>query len=196
MVTVAGQQEGQMTINTFYYADAGAALAANTEITIANGWLTNVGGLYNGAISTDWVMKSIKVQCITSPARIPQFATAVLPASGGGPAIHEPTQIAGIIQRRTGIKGQSGRGRVMIPCVPSGWTVNSTIVLGAAVAAYTALANAIAANMVIGGITYTPGVLSRRPVAGLPAFGFAPLISATPVYLLGTVRRRRIGRGK
>src|ERR1700738_5303354 len=116
-VSVIGSIENQSTINTFYYWDNAAALISTSEQNISNGWQTALLGPYRACISADWGMQAIKVQCLTSQQRVPLLDTSVVGNAGTAPAGHAPTEVAAIMQRKTNFKGQSGRGRIMLPAV-------------------------------------------------------------------------------
>jgi hypothetical protein len=68
------------------------------------------------------------------------------------------------------------------------------ITVAAGMTAYNTLATQMAAVLPAGSVQFTPGVISKPPKTKI--LGFAPLTSVIPNFLLGTIRRRRIGRGK
>lgn len=189
-VAVIGDLEGQTTINTFYYNDGGATLNSTSEQTLATAFRTALMTLYKAACSSDWTWTGVKVSCLTSPARMPVIDVTGAGA-GTGPAGHEPSQIGVVIMRLSGVKGQAGRGRVTIPAVPSGWVTGSLLTTGAA---HLSLAGGMLATFVSGAVTYTPMVVSRKNKAG-PTLGAATVLRTTVGSVLGSVRRRKIGKG-
>lgn len=193
-VKIKGSIEGQMTISNFYYEDTQTPGSGTLAIQQAlfNG-LTVVGNLvpkYEACLSVDWVANSIIIDSPNNQA----LAAYVQPWStaAGGPTGHEPTEVAAVILKQTSLKGQCGRGRVELPAVPTAWVGSSQLTT---TTAYQALAGQMIAQVVNGGYTFTPGIYSRgtRQVR-LP--GFTALVSCAVTTLLGTIRRRKIGRGK
>jgi hypothetical protein len=176
-------------VNTFYYADGGAALSPTTEAVLGTGWLGSIGVAFMAAISSDYLMQTVKVQCLTTPTRMP--AIGVVNVAAGGPAGHEPLTVGVTIQRLTGIKGQSGRGRITVPAVPTAWVTNSVLT---STALHTALAAAIGTGFVAGGVTYTAQLASRGNRKG-PSLGASPILTTRLDLVLGSARRRKINRG-
>lgn len=191
-VTLFGSIENQLTINTFYYRDQGAALTSLSESNLSTGFAASVLGAFAACCSADWSYNQIKVQCLTTPARQPYLGVSSGP--GTGPSTHEPTTVCGVIIRRTGIKGQSGRGRIAVPA-PSTSLVTSSSLSAGLITTYNALCVAMVTPFTAGGVTWTPGVVSRKNKAG-PPLGYADLTSCQTRTLLGTCRRRKVGRGK
>lgn len=191
-VIVQGLVEGQVTINTFYYADGGGALIAATEQNIAAGWITAFGAQFRAACSSDWTLTSVKVLCLTSPNRMPFVSVQSL--AGTGPAGHEPTQIGFVVVRKSGVRGQAGRGRVTMPAMPTTWVTGSILsALGiTGVGAFQAMPST---GFVASTVTYTAQIVSKKNKSG-PALGASPVLTSIASPTVGTVRRRKLGRGK
>jgi len=191
-VIVRGLIEGQMTINTFYYDDQGAALSTTSESNLAGGFITANWVAYRACLSSDWTATDIQVKCLTDITRATYINTTITGNAGTGPAGHEPTYVAAVLLRLTKYKGQCGRGRIGLPAVPTSWVTASTITTATA---YTTLAALLTANFVAGGTTYVNALWSRGPRPSR-AVGAAPLTQVLVSTKLGTVRRRKLGRGR
>jgi hypothetical protein len=189
-VAALGTVEGQMTVNTFYYWDSGEALTALSESALEAAWVGTYQTPYVACMSSDWALTGYRVSCVTTPTRAPLIAS--VNAAGTGPAGHEPTEIAAVVLRRTLFRGQCGRGRFSLPAVPTSWVTNSRITT---FTAYNAFLTATAANLTSGAHTWIPYLVSHGPRTGR-ALGAAQLVSQQIMSLLGTIRRRKIGRGK
>lgn len=190
-ITIYGSIEGQQTVNTFYYADGGVALASNSEALLIAAWKTANKALFLATVSQDWTMVSIKCQCLTSPTRIPVYSTENSPATG--PTGHEPTTVAVTIDRLSLIKGQAGRGRISMPGVPTAW-VTASSVNGTGQTFYTSFLPVLTTGFVSGAITYVALVVSRKNKSG-PLLGASPVSGAVLRVVLGSCRRRKLGRG-
>ncbi len=194
-VRMIGTVEGQLTINTFFYLDTNGP---NTgTVTIANSLVTafmGAGGvepLYIACMSADWSLQGYTVDSPNNP-----FLSTVqgtFGAVGGGPNGHEPTTVGVVISRFSAIKGQCGRGHITLPAVPTAWVTASTLTN---TTAHTALANKLSADLVQGGNTFTPCIYSRAGSHYQPQKGAAAVEAALVRTTLGTVRRRKLGRGK
>lgn len=191
-LVVRGEIENQLTINTFYYADGGVALTPTTEADIATAWVTLNGLQYRNFLSSDWTGTDVKVQCLTSPSRMPGYANYASP--GGGPAGHEPTNVGVTFLRMSGIKGQAGRGRITTPAVPSGWVTASTLNATGDTAA-AAFGPLLDTAFLAGARTMTPQIVSRHNKNG-PPLGASPVLSWNVNRTMGSCRRRKLGRGK
>lgn len=199
-VSLIGAIENQLTINNFYYQDGNQALiggASPTESDMANAFIgTGPYSQIRQASSTDWTSLTLRVACISQPARIPWIVQLGPPNAGTITGGHEPTTVAAIISRYTGTRGQSGRGRVYLPGVPTA-NVASSSITAAGVTAYNAVVSSMLATLTGTTRSFTPGLVSRRGVVlSQGNFPFAPLTSGQLRTVLGTVRRRRLGRGK
>jgi hypothetical protein len=191
-VVVQGTIDSQMTINTFYFADGGAALIANSEFNIGAGWVAAFGTLFRASVSSDWSSLLVKVQCLTTPTRIPGVTSWI--TSGTGPAGHAPTTVCVTCYRGSNVKGQAGRGRFSLPAVPLSWLTSSAI-NATGVTALNATVTSLGTGFTASGVTYVQQIVSRKNKNG-PVLGAAPLLTQGYRTLTGTCRRRKIGRGK
>lgn len=198
-ISMIGSLEGQLTVNNFYYQDGGQVLAGGgspTELELVTAFHTGVFAYLRACISSDWTLTGYRVAVLTTPSRIPYFNLPTQNNTATGAAGHEPTTISSLFSRYSGVRGQSGRGRVYIPAVPTVIVVASQIAT-ASFGAFQSAASQMSAPQVATSRTYTPGVVSRRGVAqGGANYGFSPLTSCVARQLLASTRRRRIGRGK
>lgn len=194
-LAVVGQIEQQMTVNLFYYHDNRPfsegvnAIHANN---LYNAFVAAAGPWEDlkGAISADWASVEIRVDSPTSP----DFGTQIYPQGSIGlaPAGHEPTTVAAIISKHTTLKGQCGRGHLALPGVPTAWVTASKITT---LTAYESLATTLLSAITTGADTFTPIVWSKGTRTN-PSKGYTEIINFAVKPILGTVRRRKLGRGK
>jgi len=194
-LAVVGSIEGQMTINNFFYHDGIAITSGVTGIVQNNLYNAFVGASgpwdeYKGALSADWTSVEIRVDSPTSL----DFGTAIYPqgAAGLGAGGHEPTTVAVILSKLTELKGQCGRGHWALPAVPSSVVLNSTL---SNLTAYNNLKTALLATLTLGGTSFKPVVFSKG-TKQTPRIGYSEIGAITVRPVLGTCRRRKLGRGK
>lgn len=190
-----GSIEGQLTIDTFYYRGDSAAgtesLAMQINLVTA---LELAGGMrdkYKACMSSDWTMESMLIDCPFIATLATLTAASVGP--GTGPAGHEPTTVATVISRFSKQKGQCGRGHVSLPAVPTAWVTSSMITSSTAYDAFVLTMGGVISG---GGHNFTPVIYSKGTRVSPKASGISDQINATLRDVLGTVRRRKLGRGK
>jgi hypothetical protein len=193
-ITAIGIVEGQETINTFYYycSTAGALTTADLIAALA-AWRAAFSAHYIAAMSSDWKSVNLIAACLTQPSLVTIDDFTWAGTNGGGPAGHEPTQVAVCVSRYTAFKGQHGRGRIYLPAVPTGWVTNSNVTT---VGAYVQIALDLALGFTANANIYVPAVVQRSKVSPRPVVGVAAVVEGTARFLTATIRRRRIGRGK
>lgn len=110
-----------------------------------------------------------------------------------------PDEIGGVIRKTSLLRGQHGRGRITVPCVPVTFTTPGTdpdVLNATGITAYNALATALGGNVTASGILFVP-VISTRPVLPATLVTKAQVIqSFAAITVLGTARRRKKGRGE
>jgi hypothetical protein len=186
--------ESQVCMNTFWYMDG--ASPGTGSLTIANSLITGLqvtGGLQSkflAAMSADCVLTAIEVDSPNNPSLIAALAQPL--AVGTGVAGHEPTYVGAVLNRQTAIKGQCGRGHITTIGVPTAWVTSSSLTT---TTAHAALATQMMAVITQGANTFTPALFSRGTRVSHVA-GCALLTGVFLRLLLGTVRRRKVGRGK
>lgn len=195
MFTFKGSIEGQFTINTFYYSAAVPAPTQAQLTTLSNNILTNLTTTYKAMLSADWTGNSSILTVVHRNDIMGIVGFSILGAPGTGPALHEPTTVAGLILRRSGVKGQHGRGRVSIPAVPTGWVTASSITVAAGLTAYSNFEVQMQLTASDGANTWTPCIAQRATTSPRLVIGFSPVLAVVTNPLLGTIRRRRLGRG-
>jgi hypothetical protein len=194
-VRIIGAIENQLTVSSFYYIDelgpGTATLAVGVALSIAFQGASAVFTKYCAAVSGDWLSSLVLVDSPTNPtlATIQNIDVAV----GTGPAGHEPTVVGAVVAKLTAVKGQCGRGHITTPAVPTAWVTGSNL---SNQTAHTNLANAMVAPLTGSGHTFTPCLYSPKGSHANPIKGYAPLTNCLVRTTLGTVRRRKLGRGK
>jgi hypothetical protein len=194
---IQGTIEGQMTLSTFMFNGFVPNPTQTQLTTLLSNISTGVFTKYTAMLSSDWlaVREMLKVVHRADIATV--ISTAHAASVGGRPAGHEPTEVAGIFLRTSGVKGQHGRGRVSVPAVYTG-DVSSSNWTGVALALVQA-----AFNLALVGVQYSDGTNNWQYCIGQRSnspprliVGAANVVTQTASLLLGTVRRRKIGRGK
>lgn len=191
------RQQGQVCINSFeVMGDAFAATPATNMNSLLTAWVLGNEALYLLCMTSMATLFRYTLQCISSNA----FATIEQAPSKPGTALGSPLplEMAAIIRKTGPFKGQHGRGRVFMPGIPVSFTTpatNPNLLNATGILAYQNLATSIVSPDVVGGITYKSCVSTRPIPPALVVTTAADTPVMTPVALLGTVRRRREGRG-
>lgn len=196
LVKIIGELELQQTVSTFYFMDDGTKADVTPEY-LATGLVACVegplglGSFFTSCCSMDWLFKRATCDSPTSPTVT--GAERLYTAQGVAPAGHLPTTVAATIQRRSIVKSQCGRGHLQVPAVPKIW-VNASVVSNTT--EYDALANAMLATFNVSSRLWTPVIWSAHGSWHAPTPGAAPLVTCKLFPTTGTVRRRKLGKGK
>lgn len=174
-----------------------------SEQNIAASWLANAAYTdLKNIIASDVTIDTIKVVCVSVTNRQP-YVTTPGAAGGAGTVVggHYNSELAGIISKYTPTKGQHGRGRNYYPGVPisfvtTGAGADCNHLNNTGATPYAALASALAAMSLADGANTAALAVYTRPGKGLPVTQAQVCSRVVAQTLLGTVRRRRIGRGK
>jgi hypothetical protein len=196
MYVIQGVIENQMTINTLMYSSA-VPNPTNTQLaTLLTNISANIISSFKALISADWNI----TQELLKVVHRNDIATVTLLTHanniGTRPAGHEPTEVAGVTLKYSGVKGQHGRGRMSTPGVYTGDVTNSQWT-GATITTNQGVFNAAALLTASDGSnTWTPCIGQRGSTPPRLIVGFTPIVKFSQPILLGTIRRRKIGRGK
>lgn len=200
-----GHIDNQIWLMTFDYISFTTGTPnSNAESNLANAWITNCGTAMRGCMAADVAFDTIKVTCLNLNTRQPFFAGSLAGMGNGTVAgTHIPSEMAMVLSKYTAFKGQHGRGRAYIPGCPSTFVTPGTDanrINATGQTAVNAFGVALLNTVSDGTNTYTIGV-TQRTTSGAPTQFGAVLKSAATgglviQTLLGTARRRRIGRGK
>lgn len=196
-ITVFSRAQAQVCMNTFeVMGDAFAASPATNMAAILAAWVLAVETQYRACLTTQSRIFRYNIQCISSNA--PASIDSLVNNPGTLAVDPLPIEMGALLKKTGPLKGQHGRGRVYMPSIPTTFTTPATEcnllnVLGQT--AYQALGNLIQAPVVVGGINYTPIVSPRPKPPAVVVTTAADITLHQPVALLGTVRRRREGRG-
>jgi len=191
-----GAIENQLTINTFYYGAAVPSPSPTQLATLLTNISTNIFAKYAACISADWSAMKETLDVVHRNDLNGASSTANAGTFGGRLAGHEPTEVAGVILRRCAVKGQHGRGRMSLPAISLNDVTSSRL---ANVVLFGLLALLVTAmqNVASDGVNnWTPVMAQRALVSPRLVIGSSPLSSVLFSTLLGTIRRRKIGRGK
>lgn len=193
---VVGSFENQLTISTFYYL-APLNNPTTAQLTTLLTSITSTMFLaYKNCVSSDWTCtkETLDVVHRNDIIGVQSLANANVP--GTRPSGHEPTEVASIIIRYSAFKGQHGRGRVSLPAASTADVTSSRLSSSAIQTNLTTLAGAMLNTATDGTNTWTPCIAQRSNTSPKNIVAAAAMVRTVPNFLLGTVRRRRIGRGK
>jgi len=199
-VIASGSGEAGIWLMNFGYMSASFAQTILSEPNLATSWCNNFAAGLRGLLSTVYFLSAVKVVCVSVPTRQPFLNTtnANLGAGTGG-ATPLPSVNAVVMSKGTLIRGQHGRGRNYFPGVPSS-DVNPAVdpdrITPAAQAAYQAFANLMNTTPIVDGATNVAPAIFTRTRAGIPVTLAAGVATMRVSSILGSVRRRRLGRGK
>jgi hypothetical protein len=190
--------DGQKCENTIDYRTPSSFLPSAADlVAAAAAWITHHSASFLGCLTADTTLFGVlcaRLDTLSVPTAFSSGASA--PGTVAGHNL--PIEMAAVIRKVTGVKGQHGRGRVSLPAVPIGFTTpaaDANNINGTGVAAYATFAGVLLSGFVVGVIVYAPALLQRpTPPATIYTLGTV-LTGFTPDLLLGTVRRRKLGRG-
>lgn len=194
---IEGRLENQMTLSTFMFVAANPNPTQAQLSTLSTAISSGVFPKYAALISADWTCFRELLKCVHRNDIATNISTGRAQSPGTRPAGHEPTEVAGLFLRQTPTKGQHGRGRVSIPGVYTGDVTNSNWT------GVTISLNQTAFNNSLVGVNFSDGtnnwlycVGQRGSATPRLITNYAVISSQTASLLLGTVRRRKVGRGK
>jgi len=198
-VSVITLLEGNQCYTDHDYQTAAAFVLTPAALAgFLTAWWTANGALYLACLTADSQLKGV-LGTDLSQGTVPTFLDSSNAGALGTVAGHSlPSEMAVTISKRTALKGQHGIGRVSMPGVPIGFTTPATTsnqINATGVLAYVALNAELQTPLVSGGQTWTPCVSTRpKPPATLVTHAANTTAWVTRL-LLGTARRRKIGRG-
>jgi hypothetical protein len=196
--TIVGSINSQVVLMTTYWNDGQAAGTGVASQQLANG-VNALNTTHQPIMGTNAFVTGVIVRPINNPTyvTVKSFLAAFLPGTVASPCAG--TILAPTIIRQTAWRGQAGRGRISPFGLPQLFlSADGTQLTPAAITAYTTWANQwLLGTIVNGGITFTAYLYSRGLRTQMPKVpGAAQIQSVSIRPLVGTARRRKIGRGK
>jgi len=195
-IALLGTIEGQIVMSTFAWQAPTAAPTPAQLSALVTAFDTAYRTKYLTCMSNDYTMSGYRLTVTsnnTTQGVNSNLGTGVVGTGGGG---HQPTEIATTITRQSAIKGQHGRGRLGLPAVPLAAVINSTLAVGAYRTGLTSLTAQMLLTLSDGVNTWTPVITQRSTASPKLVIGASPVIGSTFDLVVGTIRRRKIGRGK
>lgn len=181
---------GQTTINTFTYQWLHTTLVADLEWTAAESAIDDaLRDNFLACLSEEWEGVATRVY---NPSPASTEAAFLFPMTEDGLVAEgsEPPAVAGVITKRTSLKGPRGRGRVFLPAVPISFHENGRLT-STGVGLYNDLGDSMQAPVPIldpeGNLV--PVVYSRVALNG------AAIVDCSAQPILRSQRRRQIGVG-
>jgi hypothetical protein len=195
-----GHGEAGIWLMNIGYQAAVTSVPNGAEAAIALSWISVCAVALRACMVPTYSLDGVKVTCVSNLLRNPQTNSSSVSLGAGtfsGTAL--PSTVAGVISKRTVWKGQHGRGRNYLPGVPQGFVTPATDpdrINSTGIASYNSFITDLQSGSVTDGTNLmTPCVYTRVPKGGNVTQA-ANVISWLMQPLLGTVRRRRVGRGK
>jgi hypothetical protein len=200
-VIMSGIMDGQRWVMDFGFMGIGAVPPTGAESAIATSFTALTQPTWQPMTANNVTWDTTKVSCVTSPTRNPfVLTTAPLTLFGtGGGVGHIQSTDAPIFSKYTATKGQHGRGRNYIPGLPIAFVapaIDANSLTAAGLVLTTAFAQGLRTNPFTDGTNVLDLCVYTRPARGLPVTLAQNVLVVVPRPLLGTVRRRRVGRGK
>jgi hypothetical protein len=194
-VKVIGTVQGQLLIHTLYYLDEQLPGVGADTASLAAQINATVIPFLQAAMATDVIYNKILVGVMNIPDS-PTLDMEITPVAGALAGNSRGTETAATLYRYTAIKSKCGRGDMNIPVWAQAPNVVGSQLSGAGVVLYALLAsNLFSVVLLGGGHTYTPALASRGTRLAPKILGSLPIALHGVRLTLGTVRRRKIGRG-
>jgi hypothetical protein len=196
--TMQIRAENQITETTHDYMSTVFAVDPAVAMAALQGqWLANVAIPYQAVTANDGLFYGCIMQCLSS--QFPPSLVSPLAANGTGGVNHLPLESSAVVSRYTALKGQHGRGRFYPSCLPVAFSnagaAAASELTNAAVGLYQALGTALLLPVVAAGVTLNP-VIASRPTAPSVLVTRAQLVTSYLCQVdLGSIRRRKLGRG-
>lgn len=199
LVTMSGTVDGELWINNLAYMGINTLTSAS-ESNIASSFYTAVKTAWQNVNDITSGFSTVKVTCVNLPARIP-FVLQVnsgVAVTGSIGNTHLPKEMAAITSKYTSTKGQHGRGRNYWAGIPTTFTTPLTDpneLNSVGITAYNALLTAIQSTAIVDGAVVMSLCVYTRTLKGLAVTNAQTVATSLVRTVLGTVRRRRPGRG-
>lgn len=184
----------QTVINTYYYLVTQPTPTVAQLNEVSAGWISAVMPVYGLAVSSQVTHYQTIARFMGRPD-VPSVTTPITTGGGGNistPSL--PSTDAAIITCFSTFGGKRGRARKYIFGIPQTAETNSALTAGE-LALLNNLATAIAGPVPTGDFGSVPAWMFSRNKTGEAGVAGVAISSAAPVAVIGTQRRRRIGRG-
>jgi hypothetical protein len=198
-VSLVGSIDQQETITTYYYQDQNARGTGQAPMALALRVAAIIAPAQAAVSASTWSANEVIVRMLTDATTPTTIFSLPAPIPGTVAGQADGTIAAATITRQTAFRGQTGRGHVNLPAVPAtAVTADGTSLTAASMLSLGIYANTVFFTALVGGgNTFNPVLASRGTRTQMPkVVGSAPLVTFNIRQLLGTVRRRKIGRGK
>jgi len=193
---IQGSIEGQMTISSFDYIGPVASPNLTQLSTLLVNARAQLLSYYRACVSADWTVTNESINIVNRNDILGIVSVVSAGQAGGRAAGHVPTEVAQPLIKLTPLKGQHGRGRLSLPAIAVADVTASKISAAAELTNITTLETQMILNVSDGANQWTPCVSQRSTVAPKLVIGTSLLQAVTTSALLGTIRRRKIGRGR
>lgn len=193
---IQGLFQAQMTINVFDYFAAIPGPGQAALATLLTNISANILSAFRTCVGTDWAVTVEKLTPIHRNDLSGVISTAHTGQAGTGGSASADSELAIVLLKHSALKGQHGRGRTSLPAVPAGGITQSNVTLAGLLTNLGSLAVDMGIAASDGANNWLPCISTRSTASPRLVTSFAGITVVTVNGLLGTIRRRKIGRGK
>lgn len=196
LLRLIGLLEGQVVMNTCMYSSPAPNPTQGQLATLLSAMVAAIVPPYTACLSADYTYDHATLSVVHRNDLATVVNVNSSGTAGGRGAGHLPTENAIVLLRNSAIKGQHGRGRISLPAINPADITLSKISAAALITALGNLETQLLATRSDGTNTWTPCIGQRSPTSPKLVIGFSPITTYQTTTLIGTVRRRKLGRGK
>jgi hypothetical protein len=194
--TIKGTCQNQLTINSFDFHGPVNNPTTTQLSTLLQNISTAVFPLYKACLASDWTCSLELLQVMHRNDINSVGAVVNAGAVGSIAGATFDTELACVIDKQTALKGQHGRGRCSLPAVPTSQITGSMVTGVTLQAALSAFCTPWPYTKSDGTNNWTACVSQRGLTPPKLITAYTLVAQFKFVLLLGTIRRRKIGRGK
>lgn len=205
---IVGELDNQLTVTRLWFRGGTSSPASTVTAEIGgirSGIVTSILPAYRNFCSSLWHGNHLQIMEMTTTPRV--MIDEVISVSGIGDAQSLPSFCAGVLSIRTGFSGRTRAGRLFLPGIPDGGSLNSKLTgasFGQLQAFGTTLLNVFGPS---GTNAYGRwGVFSRKlgvtrsagppPSLSYSIAGWTQATEAIARFDVATMRKRKLGRGQ
>lgn len=181
-----------------YLADTAFSPAIGDLTALAAAWATANQAAFLATLAADTSLYDITVADLVPGLSPTSTANVGTPVPGTVTGTSFPSCLGVAAEKITAIKGQHGRGKILQGPIPLSFvtTTDPEHINAAAITAYGALHASLLHPISVGGHTYKLAITTRQPT-GVPIPTNAGIVvTLTQDTTIGTVKRRKLGRGQ
>ena len=195
--SIRGKLDQQLTITTFMFLGPNNAPTGAQLTTLLTNIQAAVFPKYGLCVSSDWGGGNLETLDVVHRNDIGGVVSGANGgATGNRAAGHMPSEVAAQVIRYTTTKGQHGRGRYSLPGIATADVTGSSISAATLLTAIGNLNTALLGNFSDGTNIWVHCIGQRSTISPKLVVNAQPVNRFVIPTLLGTIRRRKVGRGK